>query len=161
MSRSTPSLLALLGLVAVAGYQNRGKISDMLDSARRASARQEPGADAPSGGLLAQIGQFFDSGPGGLGTTVSDGLQDLLARFRTAGQGLKAESWVASGANLPLHDTDLEAALGDETLAEIGRKTGLSRAELLRRLSTALPDVVNRLTPEGRLPTAAEAQAQA
>ena len=159
MSRTTPSLLALLGLVAVAGYQNRAKIGEMIDTARQAPSG--PAASNGGGGLLAQIGALFEDGPGGLGTTVSTGLEDLLARFRSAGQGLKAESWVASGSNLPLHDTDLEAALGDETLAEIGQKTGLSRAELLRRLSTALPDVVNRLTPDGRLPTASEAQAQA
>ena len=158
MSRSTPSLLALLGLVAVAGYQNRAKISDMLDSARQ-TPPGSPAAANSGGGVLAQIGQLFQSG--NLGTTVSGGLQDLLTRFKSAGQGRTADSWVASGANLPVQDTDLQAALGDDTLAEIGQKTGLSRAELLRRLSTALPDVVNSLTPEGRLPTASEAQAQA
>jgi uncharacterized protein YidB (DUF937 family) len=159
MSRSTPSLLALLGLVAVAGYQNRAKISEMLDTARQAP----PGPAASNGGgnLLSQLGQLFESGPGGLGTTVSSGLQDLLARFQDAGQREKADSWVAAGSNQPLPETDLEAALGDETLAEIAAKTGLSRAELLRRLSTSLPEVVNRLTPQGRLPTASEAQAEA
>ena len=160
MSRSTPSLLALLGLVAVAGYQNRAKISDMLDTARQTPAGS-PAAANGGGGLLSQIGQMFQSGPGGLGATVAGGLEDLLARFRNAGQGRTAESWVASGPNLPLQDNDLQAALGDETLAEIGQKTGLTRAELLRRLNTALPDVVNDLTPQGRLPTASEAQAQA
>lgn len=159
MARSTPSLLALLGLVAVAGYQNRGKLSDMVDSARQAP----PGPAASNGGsgLLAQLGQLFEPGPGGLGTTVSSGLEDLMARFRTAGQGQKADSWVASGANMPLQDSDLESALGEDTLADIGQKTGLSRAELMRRLTTSLPDVVNDLTPDGRVPTATEVQAQA
>lgn len=160
MSRSTPSLLALLGLVAVAGYQNRTRISEILDTARQ-TPPGSPVAANGGGGLLSQIGQMFQAGSGTLGSTVSGGLEDLLARFRNAGQGRTADSWVASGANLPLQDTDLAAALGDDTLAEIGQKTGLSRDELLRRLSTALPDVVNSLTPQGRLPTAAEAEAQA
>ena len=56
---------------------------------------------------------------------------------------------------------DLEAAIGDETLTELQAKTGLSRAELVQRLSQSLPDVVNRLTPNGRVPTDAEAQSLA
>jgi len=48
----------------------------------------------------------------------------------------------------------LEEALGEDTIAELTEKTGLSREELLKRLSETLPDAVNQMTPEGRLPTA-------
>ena len=155
MSRTTPSLLALLGLVAVAGYQNRGRISEMLADARSRNDKSvafAPGAAAPgAGGFLAEIGQFFQANPGG--SSVTTALRDLVDRFKSAGQTATADSWVSDRPNLPATKHDLEAALGDETLEELGRKTGLSRADLVTRLNAALPEVVNRLTPNGRLPT--------
>ena len=155
MSRSTPSLLALLGLVAVAGYQNRGRISEMLTDARRSSA--EPGAHpAPDGGFLSEVGQHFQSGAAG--SSLSGALGDLVARFRDAGRGDTADSWVAEGPNKPIDVDELEAAIGPETLDDLAAKTGLTRPELLLRMTTALPDVVNRLSPHGRVPTEAEAQ---
>lgn len=154
MSRSTPSLLALLGLVAVAGYQNRTRISEMLSDAKSGATLPgqmplQPGAGAD--GFLAEIGQFFQTNP--MGRSVASGLGDLVDRFKSAGQGAVAESWVSTAANHPVDVDTLAAALGPETLAELGQKTGLSRAELLLRLNAALPDVVNQLTPNGRLPT--------
>ncbi|MGV8988983.1 MAG: YidB family protein [Cypionkella sp.] len=156
MSRSTPSLLALLGLVAVAGYQNRGRISEMLSDAHQKIAT--PGSDTPQGGggFLSDIGQIFQGSPSG--RSVSAALGDLVERFKAAGQSATADSWISDKANKPVGVDDLEAALGDDTLTELGQKTGLSRAELLMRLNMALPEVVNRFTPNGRLPTESEAQ---
>ncbi len=152
MSRSTPSLLALLGLVAVAGYQNRDRISEMLSDARQKTT--EPGQSMPpaAGSFMDEVGQFFQTGH------LSTALTDLVARFKASGRGDTADSWVSDRANMPLGVDALEAALGNETLAELAQKTGLSRAELLLRLNVALPEVVNRLTPNGRLPTEGESQ---
>lgn len=158
MSRSTPSLIALLGLVAVAGYQNRGKISEMLSDARQAP--QQPhanrAAEPAGGGFLSEIAGLFDGG--GAGGTLSSGLGDLVARFRETGQTAPADSWVSSKANMAMDEAALEAAIGPETLDELGDKTGLSRHDLLVRLQAALPEVVNRFTPDGRVPTETEAQ---
>lgn len=154
MSKSTPSLLALLGLVAVAGYQNRGKISEMLGDARPRSPESPGSASAPGGGFLSEVADLFQSGSGG----VSDGLGELLNRFTASGRGVYADSWVAAGANVPVEEHDLEDVLGDESIAELSEKTGLSRGELLQRLAAALPNVVDELTPQGRLPTADEAK---
>lgn len=160
MSKSTPSLLALLGLVAFAGYQNRARIGDMLADARQKDAA--PGSPPTAGGgFLAEIGQLFRTEPsGGMpgSGTLARGLGDLVDRFRSAGRGDAADSWVSGEANRPIDVDELAAALGPETLDELGRKTGLSRAELLLRLNVALPEVVNRFTPDGRLPTEAEVQ---
>lgn len=158
MSKSTPSLLALLGLVAVAGYQNRGRISDMLEDARHDTTT--PAAQTGERqGFLAEIAGLFQGGaPDGRSaeTALTRGLGDLVSRFRDAGRGDMAESWVSSQANQPMNVTELEDALGHETLDDLTRKTGLTRAELLLRLNVALPEVVNRFTPQGRLPTADE-----
>lgn len=148
MTKSTPSLLALLGLVAFAGYQNRDRISDMLADARRSAG--DGAAAAGQGNFLADISHTLQSGLAGSG--ISSALGDLVARFQNAGRGKTAESWVSSQANQPVNVDDLEATLGAETLDDLSRKTGLSRAELLQRLNVALPQVVDRLTPNGRLP---------
>lgn len=160
MSRSTPSLLALLGLVAVAGYQNRGRISEMLADARQRSS--EPARDvrrtgeSADRGFLSELGGLF--GAGTAGGTLASGLGDLVNRFRDAGRGAPADSWVSDKENMPIDVAELEAAIGPETLDELGGKTGLSRQELLLRLNAALPEVVNRFTPNGRLPTEAESR---
>ncbi len=161
MSRSTPSLLALLGLVAVAGYQNRGRISEMLADARQRSSDPglgTPRAGAPRGqeGFIAEVGRLF--GAGTTGGILSSGLGELVTRFKDAGRAAPADSWVSAKPNMPIDIDNLEAAIGLESLDELGQKTGLSRKELLLRLSAALPEVVNRFTPEGRLPTEAEAR---
>ncbi len=153
MSKSTPSLLALLGLVAFAGYQNRGRISEMLSDATRENGMQPTNS---AGGFLSDISQRLQSGLAGNG--IGAALGDLVAQFRSSGQAEAAESWVSTDANRPMNVDEMEAALGAETIDELSQKTGLPRAELLLRLNAALPDVVNRLTPDGRLPNPDETQ---
>jgi uncharacterized protein YidB (DUF937 family) len=166
MSKSTPSLLALLGLVAVAGYQNRGRISEMLADARQDTTydtkRPAPEGGHPTG-FMAEVAALFQGGsPDGSSgdTAVARGLGDLVRRFHESGRGEMADSWVSEQANRPMNVTELEDALGHETLDDLSHKTGLSRSELLLRLNVALPEVVNRFTPQGRLPTADEMHSQ-
>ena len=157
MSKSTKSLRALLGLVDFVGYQNRSRISEMLPDARQgagvAGCDRAPDQDS----FLSEVGEMFRSGLSGSG--VSAALGDLHSRFKPTGWGAAADSWVSAEPNRPRAVSELEAATGPETLADLGQKTGLSRAELLLRLNAALPEVVNRLTPNGRIPTDEEAQA--
>ena len=160
MSKGMPSLMALLGLVAVAGYQNRDKIGEMIRGADTGGTAPPPAPGAPAsdagdqGGLMGQIGQMFGSGAGS-GASITDGLGELVNRFRTAGHGASADSWVSRESNAPLHPDQLEQALGQDTIDELATKTGLSRDEIVRRLAGALPQAVDQLTPEGRLPTRA------
>jgi uncharacterized protein YidB (DUF937 family) len=158
MSKSTPSLLALLGLVAVAGYQNRGRISDMLADARHDNTASASQAGTREG-FVAEVARLFqgDASDGRSGdAALTRGLGDLVSRFRDAGRGDMADSWVSAQANQPMNVTELEDALGHETLDDLSRKTGLTRAELLLRLNVALPEMVDHFTPRGRLPTADE-----
>jgi uncharacterized protein YidB (DUF937 family) len=183
MSRGLPSMTALLGLLAVAGYQNRDKIAEMLGGlGQGASSAPGHGAgtsslpgqtDQPAGGggglggLLGQLGGG-GGGAGGLGGLggllgglggagagglLSGGLNDLLEQFRQNGQGEVADSWVQSGPNKPVAPPQLEQAIGPDVLDTLARQTGLSREDILSRLSTTLPDAVDKYTPEGRLPS--------
>ena len=147
MSRGFPSMTALLGLLAVAGYQNRDKIAEMLGSASRGSGA------AGQGGLGGLLGSLGSSGAGGL---LSGGLSEIIERFRQIGHGETANSWVQTGPNKPVTPSQLEQAIGAETLETLSKQTGMSRQDLLTKLSRELPDAVDRYTPHGRLPTDAE-----
>jgi uncharacterized protein YidB (DUF937 family) len=153
MSRGTPSLVALLGLLAVAGYQNRDKIAEVL-----AKRKQVPGGgaqDQQSGGMLDKLAGML--GGGSAGTIVSGGLGELIERFKQNGQGPAADSWVSTGPNQPLRAEQLEQAIGPEVLATLSQHTGLSSDELLSRLTLDLPAAVDQFTPGGRLPSEDEA----
>jgi uncharacterized protein YidB (DUF937 family) len=81
------------------------------------------------------------------------GLKDLLDRFRQAGHEETAQSWISTGTNQPIAPHDLEQVLGEERLHWLMEQTGLSKDELLRGLSGALPAAINELTPNGRIPS--------
>ena len=151
MNRGFPSMTALLGLLAVAGYQNRDKIAEML---KGATGNTQPGAgnqQNPLGGLLGNLGGAL--GGGGVGGLLGGGLGELLERFKENGQGDAAESWVGKGPNKELPAPQLKQAIGADVLAALEQQTGLSQEELLARLSRELPNAVDQYTPDGRLPS--------
>ena len=84
---------------------------------------------------------------------LSGGLKDLLDQFQQNGQGDKAKSWVERGPNKPVSPPELEQALGEERIAWLMQETGMSRQELLEGLSRELPQAVDELTPDGRVPS--------
>lgn len=154
MARGMPSLTALLGLVALAGYQNRDKLAEMLQGAtgggqQSGNAQSGPSA-GPLGGLLNNLGGALAGG--GVGGLLNGGLGELLERFKQNGQGEAAQSWVNKGPNKELAPGELRQAIGPDVLAALEQQTGLSQEELLARLSRQLPEAVDRYTPDGRLP---------
>jgi uncharacterized protein YidB (DUF937 family) len=80
----------------------------------------------------------------------------LVENFKQRGQGEVAESWVGTGPNKQIAPNQLEQAIGPDVLASLSQQTGLSREELLSRLSTTLPEAVDKYTPDGRLPDATD-----
>ncbi len=142
MGRGLPSMTALLGLLAIAGFQNRDKIADML---RGSGGSADPRAERDQLGRSGTVS-------GSTGGLLGGALGELIDRFRESGQGDVADSWVGTGPNRNLDGSQLERALGPEVMATLRDKTGLSREELLARLSRELPTAVDRYTPEGRLP---------
>src|SRR5947207_14329334 len=149
MSRGFPSMTALLGLLAVAGYQNRDKIAEVLGGIGQSTPTDA--GQSGFGGLLGQLRRTL--GGASAGGLLSGGLGELVESFKQSGHGETAESWVRTGPNQPVTLPQLEQAIGPEVLESLSRQTGLSREELLARLSRELPDAVDKYTPEGRLPT--------
>lgn len=81
------------------------------------------------------------------------GLGDLVSKFERAGQGGAIGSWIGSGPNQPIQPGQLGSALGQTTISDLARQAGISEQDLLHGLSQALPGLVDKLTPQGRMPT--------
>ena len=157
MSRGLPSMTALLGLLALAGYQNRDKLAEMLGNAgggqgNAGGGQAKPGAGDPLSGMLGNLGGML--GGAGAGGLLSGGLGELLDKFKQSGEGETAESWINNGPNKEVSPPQLKRAIGADVLAQLEQQTGLSQEELLARLSRELPSAVDKYTPEGRLPAA-------
>jgi uncharacterized protein YidB (DUF937 family) len=152
MTSGMPSMTALLGMLALAGYQNRDKISDMLKGATASTAQPDAGGQQPPlGGLLGNLsGMLGGAGAGGL---LTGGLGELLEKFKQNGHGDIAQSWVNNGPNTEISPPELKQAIGPDVLAALEQQTGLSQQELLARLSRELPGAVDKYTPDGQLPS--------
>ena len=87
--------------------------------------------------------------------SILGGLTDLIGKLSSGGVP-QTNSWIAHGPNDPVQPGQLGSALGQNVLAELSQRTGLSQQELLSQLSTALPQLINHLTPNGRVPTLAD-----
>ena len=147
MARGMPSMVALLGLLAVAGYQNRDKIAEMLNSIKTKGPTGDPVQDGLKN-VLGRVGEMA----GGAGAMVNEGLGGLVDQFKERGEGQVADSWVSKGPNQQVSSSQLEQAIGSDVLSDLVQRTGLSREELLSRLARELPNAVDKLTPDGRLP---------
>ena len=146
MSPITMALLGLLAYKAVKGFSSNASRPAGPD-----------GMAATSGGLGDLLkGGGLPGGLGGLGGLLSGGLGDLIKQFQGAGKAEVANSWVSTGENKTIAPNDLGQVLTQQQIDFLTSRTGLSKEELLEGLSQQLPAVVDKLTPEGRLPTADE-----
>lgn len=114
---------------------------------------------APAGGDLGGLGAVLGSmlgggaaGPGTGATVPGGGLGDLLQQFQRAGLGDVMASWIGTGQNAPISPGQLGQVLGDDFVAGLAQRTGAAPDDLLGQLSQLLPQMVDRATPEGRVP---------
>lgn len=155
----SPMTMAILGLLAWKAIKH-------FTANQPGSAPQPAPAPSPSGGAASGggfggggLGGALSGGLGGLlaggaaGSVLSGGLGDLLKQLQQNGHGEAANSWVSNGQNKPVSPGDLANALGADQIQHLTSQTGMSRDELLNGLSQYLPQVIDHLTPNGRLPT--------
>ena len=147
MASKMPSLTALLGLLAIAGYQNRDKIAEMLKGLGATENKPGSGTQTALSDVLGNLG-----GAGGVGGLLGGGLGELLERFKQTGLGEIAQSWINNGPNKEIAPPQVKQAIGADVLAALEKQTGLSQDELLARLSRELPAAVDKYTPDGLLP---------
>lgn len=105
---------------------------------------------AASGGLGDVLAQVLGGASGG--GRSGGGLGALLEQLQRAGFGAEADSWVGRGANSPLPADALDRVFGRDALAQIARQAGVSEQDAARGLAEVLPEVVDRVTPDGRVP---------
>ena len=170
----SPMTMAILALLSYKGYKQLS-----------GGGQQTPGAPAPQqvptgsglgdvlGGLLGGaarggsgggLGDLLRGPLGGVlaggaaGSILSGGLGSLLQQMQQSGHGQVAQSWVGNGPNQDISESDLAKSIGLDDIDAVAKQTGMSRDELLSGLRRELPDAVDQLTPNGRLPTEDEAR---
>jgi uncharacterized protein YidB (DUF937 family) len=101
-----------------------------------------------SGDLLqAVLGMLADDGPG-------PGMHALMARFEQHGLSDVMASWIGCDDNLPIAPDALQAVLGRDTVAQLADRLGLTHRATAERLARMLPYVIDKLTPDGTVPSA-------
>jgi len=158
-SGMSPMTMAILGLLAWKAVKH------LTAGSGQPGATPAP-APSPAGGSTGGalgggggLGDILKGNLGGIlggaaaGSVISGGLGDLLKQLQQNGHSETANSWVSPGPNKQIAPGDLANALGADQINGLMSQTGLSREDLLSGLSQHLPDVVNHLTPDGRLPS--------
>jgi uncharacterized protein YidB (DUF937 family) len=144
-----PVVLSMLASRGGAGQGGAGQggLGDILGQVLGGGAQRGGGGGMADilGGMLG--GGAQQGGMGGMG-----GLGGLLEQLQRSGYGDQARSWVGTGQNMPLPPDALEQIFGGGGLAEIARQAGVSEADASRGLSELLPEVVDRVTPQGEVP---------
>ena len=108
-----------------------------------------------SGGATGQSPAPSQSGASQDGGLVG-GLGGLLDKLHGAGHGEIVKSWVGPGQNQPIEPGQLRSALGQKTISDVAQQAGISEQDLLTQLSQHLPQFVDKLTPNGRVPSLQE-----
>ncbi len=121
------------------------------------------GGTVGGGGAGGGLGDLLKGPLGGIlggaaaGAVLNGGLGDLLKQLQQSGQGDVVNSWVGSGPNQEIGQTDIADALGSDTLDQLANYSGLRRGDIVSGLSYELPRFVDALTPSGRVLTDEEA----
>jgi uncharacterized protein YidB (DUF937 family) len=131
-----PLMLAMLALFASGALFRGNGAGQATNTAPQSMPTGQP-TSGDGGGLL-----------GGLG--------GLLDKLQTGGLGDVAKSWIGTGQNQPVSPGQLGNALGSDVVKTLAQRSGLSEEDITKQLSQILPGVVDKLTPQGRLPTMAE-----
>ncbi len=139
----------------IGGYDQYGGRRDTGPVGQGSDSAQPPVDDSLPGSGFDDLSGMLGGGSSQATTRPEPeetaGLGPLVDRFRQAGLGNVIDSWIGHGGNHAIGPDQLARALGDDTVASLERETGMERGTLLSELSQALPEVVHRLTPNGRL----------
>lgn len=120
-----------------------GLMDSLMGAAQQALAGQSSGGVDwmhIASGLLAS-----DSAHGGLA--------GLLQQLQRSGLGDQLQSWISTGANLPVSGEQMSGALGGDLLAKLAGQAGVSQDEVGQQLSQILPQIIDHLSPKGELPS--------
>ncbi len=152
----SPLTMAILGLLAYKAVKSIRQ--EQPEMAPAGDVRQGNAPETPGGQGAGRVGDLLKGAFGGLlaggtaGGIMSGGLNDFVKQLEKHGFGDTADSWVGQGPNKTIAPGDLEKALGPDQMDAMMQHSGLSREEILDGLSKHLPEIIDRLTPEGQIP---------
>jgi uncharacterized protein YidB (DUF937 family) len=86
------------------------------------------------------------------GLLAGGGLSRILSGFQQKGAGAEAESWVGIGPNKPVDAAKVEEVVGADQISQIAKQLGVSESEAADAVAEALPQVVDKCSPNGQLP---------
>ncbi len=121
------------------------------------------GGKGGSGGLDDLLGGLTGGGGGGGsglgallpvlgGLLASGGLSKIMGGLKANGLTSQADSWVGTGANEPVNGAQVEQAIGKEQIQQVAQQLGISESQAADVVAKALPEVVDKVSPEGKLP---------
>lgn len=105
----------------------------------------QPATEGKSNVLLNEV-------MGLIGQSQTGGLTGLLSRFQSQGLGNIISSWIGTGQNQPIAPDQVEKVVGSEKVQEIATKLGVTPEEASQGLAKLLPEVVDKMTPQGAIP---------
>ncbi len=125
-----------------------GILDDLVGKVKEAVG----GSGGTTSGLVNEVlGLLSGQGQGG-------GLQGLIRTFQDKGLGDLVSSWVGTGQNLPINGQQMQTGLGADLIGQLATKVGLPPDIATAKLTEILPTLIDKLTPEGKVPDSATLQ---
>lgn len=113
-------------------------------------------------GLLDEVGKMLGGSAGAEGGQLlpvlqqllsqNGGMEGLMQKFQAAGLGNVLSSWLSQGQNLPISSEQIQKVLGSEQVSAIAGKLGVDPQQAAAQLAKFLPEVIDKLSPDGKLP---------
>ncbi len=103
------------------------------------------GGEGGQSGLMDQVLSMINDESTG-------GISGLVEKFKSGGLGDVVSSWIGTGENQEISAEQLEQTLGSEKIQAIAEKLGVSGADASAGLASILPQIIDKLTPDGTLP---------
>lgn len=135
-----------------------GLIGNVLGSVLSGNQRPGQGQD-PLGSVLSSLGGGNQGQSGSLLLQLAlsmlqqnGGLEGILGKFREGGLSQQADSWVSTGQNMNISADQLQQIFGSSTIGDLASRLGVSEQDAGSEMAQILPEVINRLTPEGQVP---------
>ncbi|MGL4768425.1 MAG: YidB family protein [Formosimonas sp.] len=137
-------LQAVIGMMA-GGQQQQSGLGGLIGGLLGGGQQQ-------SGGLGGLLGGLLGGGQQQASTQVAGGLGNLTGMLSQLGLGKQVESWIGTGENESISADDIQNTLGSNgTLSELAKSAGVSETEAAGGLAQLLPELVNKLTPNGKV----------
>ncbi len=108
--------------------------------------------DKALGAMKGETGGLMDGIHNMLASKESGGLAGIVDSFKEKGLGGIISSWISTGKNLPISADQIQQALGTEKIQQLAEKAGMSLEDVKAKLAEYLPNIIDKLTPDGKVP---------